>query len=1035
MRSLPGRLLALCTALALVAGCGRDNAEFVAADRGGSGSLPLTPIVTPIEGQLVLAQEGQIFRVDSTGDNLAALTAGFQDADPALHPAGTAVAFSRLVDGQHEIFLIDLDGSGAESLTSGFALDAFTPNYSYDGTRIAFSAAGPQGGRAIYVMNADGSNVRPLTEGSDQDTRPAFSSNGQFVVFERASGSHSKISKVPVAGGEVVDLTAGDHLDLTPAYCPPDDTIVFSRDGRLILMEDDHSPNDDSTLTVVSTAPGVNALFPEQSPDGHTFYFLDSPLGLSSQDSGDDSEGNIYRVDEDGTDLERLTNSLRANALAGKVVDKIREQSANQVTVQVVNDSGLADNDVYIMLTTPVGQPADSGSPARQTVTAPPPLRLYTSIGASTTNATASPLGAQPPTGKKVKSVFTGQDRNIYEFSIQNLRSGQVGFSYRTPITITNGAAPTSRESYRYDKMEITYDASIRGGGGNLTSIDFFGIPLQVEVYHEGEGEADVLQTKTFFASTPTLLKSLAGLGSSMTDGTGWSKSLGTGTPGTNGTFNPTSTDFANFARILSPNTIAAADTPQARPAPYPSIEPYLASLVGQSFVLKGSQNGGYNYTCAVQNDGGGGFNIVCEGTTTVAPAPPNPDLGIPAVGPNARVIVHLPKGQAGPASNPAISMDYFTYACVANQHSYSVVDNQGGYPFTGATQADINNKVGYVNSTAYGSIVGDVQAHLNFGYINSNWVPQGGNADALFGTPVVLPYPYPYGGARATNDGFYNPYAALIYYLSDAYGHPFSDRLDAASPLYSLAAGDTIRITILPDQRLDAPLSNVTAQTSSSITLSWPRVSGATGYRIEVSPEQVEEIVISDPDGGSGLITRTISGLSAGTPYLFYVVATGTAGGQPIASNSVAVQGSTSGERTPPAQGPILVEANVAIPDATANKPDLQAYVNGTAVGATANSILNPSFGLNLVDLKIKQISTGQVVYHGNYFLQFVAANPASTLFSLGNPFTLQYNTQPLSIAPVSSTYPLTGNGMVIGTPFTPKPFYKFFQTVFPAP
>jgi len=679
----------------------------------------------------------------------------------------------------------------------------------------------------------------------------------------------------------------------------------------------------------------------------------------------------------------------------------------NQVTVEMVNDSGLEDNQVFVMVSTPeaAGQQIQG------------PITLVSNSGSSSVSGTGvslASLGAMP--GKIVQSPFTGKARPVYSFAIDNLKSGQVNFSYNTPVKIVNGAAPTANEKYRFDKMEITYLSANRSGGGNLTSIDFYAIPLQVEVFHAGSDTPDPLQTKSFYASTGTLLQTLAAMSSGMASGAGWSRAV----DGT--TFHPRSTDFTSFARILSPNTIAAADNTAASCAPYPSFAAYLQSLVGMSFALNGTQNGGYRYTATVQSDGTGGFEIVCTGTTNQTPAPPPPpgqdQQPVPAVAGNATVTLHLPKGQ------PGQSMDFFIYACVANQNSYSVE----GYPFSGDT-ATINRQVGYINSTAYGSLVGDVQAALDFGYPNGKFVAPNADIDALFGTPVVLPYPYPYGGARTRNDGFYNPYAGMLYYLSDAYGHPFSDRLDAASPLYQLVAGDTIRITILPDVRLDAPIVSITGQTDTSLSLSWNAVEGATGYSIALSPAPGGNGTTSIPAAPGPTQSTTLSGLSAGTPYLVSVTATGP---NATSSNSLPVQGVTAGTRAPANQGVIKFQANLNLPNGLSNLADLQVSINGQPVSPTRNASIAADFGGNVVGLAIQSKSSGQTVYLGNYFLTFVSQD-GGTQFTFGEPFTFQYNLTPLTTAPPGDRFPVAGNPLVVGTPFTPKPFFEFFQTVFP--
>src|SRR5438270_13165820 len=53
--------------------------------------------------------------------------------------------------------------------------NALRPTWSPDNRRIAFES-NRDGAFHLYVMNADGSDQRPLTSGSDDDRHPAWSS-------------------------------------------------------------------------------------------------------------------------------------------------------------------------------------------------------------------------------------------------------------------------------------------------------------------------------------------------------------------------------------------------------------------------------------------------------------------------------------------------------------------------------------------------------------------------------------------------------------------------------------------------------------------------------------------------------------------------------------------------------------------------------------------------------------------------------------------------------------------------------------------
>jgi TolB protein len=111
---------------------------------------------------------------DSGADNL-----------PSWSPKGDAIAFTSNRDGDWEIYTIRPDGSGLKRLTDSPGNDAHSA-WSPDGRWIAFSSArggfkdemarggGGQAATDIFVMRADGSDVRRLTDDAAEEGTVTF---------------------------------------------------------------------------------------------------------------------------------------------------------------------------------------------------------------------------------------------------------------------------------------------------------------------------------------------------------------------------------------------------------------------------------------------------------------------------------------------------------------------------------------------------------------------------------------------------------------------------------------------------------------------------------------------------------------------------------------------------------------------------------------------------------------------------------------------------------------------------------------------
>jgi Tol biopolymer transport system component len=113
------------------------------------------------------------------------LTTGF-DNFPAWSPKGDLIAFTRFSEGDYDIYTIRPDGTDLRRLTTTPGNDAHEI-WSPDGKHILFSSARlgfkdeaplydsvPQPYGELFVMDADGSNQRPLTDNQWEDATPAW---------------------------------------------------------------------------------------------------------------------------------------------------------------------------------------------------------------------------------------------------------------------------------------------------------------------------------------------------------------------------------------------------------------------------------------------------------------------------------------------------------------------------------------------------------------------------------------------------------------------------------------------------------------------------------------------------------------------------------------------------------------------------------------------------------------------------------------------------------------------------------------------
>ena len=112
------------------------------------------------------------------------LTKGY-DNFPLWSPRGDLIMFSRLAAGDYEIYSIKPDGTGVRRLTHARGNDAHQA-WSPDGEHIVFASSrmgfkdeatytdAPQPYGELFVMRADGTNLRQLTDNQWEDGTPAW---------------------------------------------------------------------------------------------------------------------------------------------------------------------------------------------------------------------------------------------------------------------------------------------------------------------------------------------------------------------------------------------------------------------------------------------------------------------------------------------------------------------------------------------------------------------------------------------------------------------------------------------------------------------------------------------------------------------------------------------------------------------------------------------------------------------------------------------------------------------------------------------
>src|SRR6266550_1874996 len=139
--------------------------------------------------------------------------------------------------GGREIYSMNVDGTDVVRLTNNPAVDWF-PAWSPDGTQIAFESDGGD----IYTMNADGSGVFRVTSriSGGPNQFPSWSPTGEQIAFTSLRDANAEIYVINVDGTGEKRLTN----DGEGGWAIPNDWWPsWSHDGKQIAFQTDRDQN------------------------------------------------------------------------------------------------------------------------------------------------------------------------------------------------------------------------------------------------------------------------------------------------------------------------------------------------------------------------------------------------------------------------------------------------------------------------------------------------------------------------------------------------------------------------------------------------------------------------------------------------------------------------------------------------------------------------------------------------------------------------------------------------------------------------
>lgn len=178
----------------------------------------------------------QLLEIDLKGGEPRPL---LEDAPPSFRPSLSPDGSRLLFDSygateppNHDLFVLDRTTRRLTQLTDhrGYDSDA---RWSPDGRRIVFHS--DRDGEAphltqVYVMSAEGTEMRRLTSGPAVHSYPAWSPGGEWIVYASESDGNRDLWAMDSDGDDPRRLTHHSGFDSDPIWSPDGGRIVFTTD-------------------------------------------------------------------------------------------------------------------------------------------------------------------------------------------------------------------------------------------------------------------------------------------------------------------------------------------------------------------------------------------------------------------------------------------------------------------------------------------------------------------------------------------------------------------------------------------------------------------------------------------------------------------------------------------------------------------------------------------------------------------------------------------------------------------------------------
>ncbi|MDO5770320.1 MAG: translocation protein TolB [Psychrobacter sp.] len=176
-------------------------------------------------------------------------------------------------DKTSQIKVMDADGQNSRAVTPPIKGSIFSPTWSPDARKLAFTVQTPKAYPILFIQDIDGGAPRAIAKFAGSNISPSFSPDGSSILFSSSFEGSPDIYRVSTAGGTPQKIIGTPYRDIQPSYAPDGNSFLYVSDPK-----GENHPQIFSYNFATGTSTPVSrtgyATSPQYNKDGTQIAFL-----------------------------------------------------------------------------------------------------------------------------------------------------------------------------------------------------------------------------------------------------------------------------------------------------------------------------------------------------------------------------------------------------------------------------------------------------------------------------------------------------------------------------------------------------------------------------------------------------------------------------------------------------------------------------------------------------------------------------------------------------------------------------------------